>query len=380
MPLPEALEAQRNTPAMALNQLKERLAVLTNLLLPERASDLDIVSTLSAAEHCVFIASSNVTTTPIGEPATMNLSVQEALAASITSGAAALRSQCGLTPTECSLGGKFDSCIFQPNLPLRERAGLFSRYDAALNISRSRDPMIEAAQLLEARNHAIVFGGDSVSNMLVRHASCKLQSAGYDPNLIREIKIGQSPSSVTAALNRTMARMQAQGGGIVIFNSGLHFNAHHRYSLRRIVNAALPLLEKFALACPRCMAVLSTTSAQHFRTPTGAYDTGTLEAPFTGLYECAALQSERNSPGGKSPGVAQWRRSELVDAAGRAPHVLLLDFEVMTRHLWDAHIGDTSQTTSHKQQGAGVLDCTHFCPGPWLYEPFWWAIHEILRS
>lgn len=44
----------------------------------------------------------------------------------------------------------------------------------------------------------------------------------------------------------------------------------------------------------------------------------------------------------------------------------MVPLHALTRPHWDAHIGAGNYL--------GAPDCTHFCAGPFLWEPLWWAV------
>ena len=47
---------------------------------------------------------------------------------------------------------------------------------------------------------------------------------------------------------------------------------------------------------------------------------------------------------------------------------LLLPLHEMTATYWEAHVGIG--------RDGRQADCTHFCPSPFMWERFWWALRQ----
>ena len=66
----------------------------------------------------------------------------------------------------------------------------------------------------------------------------------------------------------------------------------------------------------------------------------------------------------------RWRATELIDAVHRngSGATLLLPLHELTATYWEAHVGIG--------RDGRQADCTHFCPSPFMWERFWWALRQ----
>ena len=51
---------------------------------------------------------------------------------------------------------------------------------------------------------------------------------------------------------------------------------------------------------------------------------------------------------------------------------MVLPVHRLTRPLWHAHLG-VSRTGK-------AVDCSHFCPAPFLFDPLWFAVRMIAEA
>ena len=139
-------------------------------------------------------------------------------------------------------------------------------------------------------------------------------------------------------------------------------------------------LSSFAASCKHCRAVLITTPMQHFASPDGAFNPSVInsthwEASGAGCRRIAnkSLPSESTN---------SWRSADILTEHPHHPRVLVVPWHLLTRDWWAAHPGSTKEawTGETKIDAAGklILDCSHFCYSPFLYEPLWWALSASL--
>ena len=62
----------------------------------------------------------------------------------------------------------------------------------------------------------------------------------------------------------------------------------------------------------------------------------------------------------------QWISLLIIVVFGGA--TLLLPLHEMTATYWEAHVGIG--------RDGRQADCTHFCPSPFMWERFWWALRQ----
>ena len=142
------------------------------------------------------------------------------------------------------------------------------------------------------------------------------------------------------------------------------------------------VLDAFARSCDGCRSVLFTSPVQHFATRTGGYPGGDcstyptygpcpkLPPPAADArppYPCRPLGMAATTDDA-SPN--RWRATELIDAVHRngSGATLLLPLHELTATYWEAHVGIG--------RDGRQADCTHFCPSPFMWERFWWALRQ----
>ena len=83
-----------------------------------------------------------------------------------------------------------------------------------------------------------------------------------------------------------------------------------------------------------------------------------------------------------SESTNSWRSADILTEHPRHRRVLVVPWHLLTRDWWAAHPGSTKEawTGETKIDAAGklILDCSHFCYSPFLYEPLWWALSASL--
>lgn len=261
----------------------------------------------------------------------------------------------------------------------------------------------------------IVFMGDSMSRQISQAAKCELGRAlGPGSSAAAAMMSRIVYSDITKSererdrLTREFVRVaeSAKGAGdaaLLVANLGLHYNNRElaraegtkemsRRELGRRPRAALQhlrhfhsargrgefdsrtrqllrLLDAFGRACPRCAGVYRTATPQHFATATGAY---VARERNPSAYPCKPL---RPASAAADDNPNRWRVADALaeaknlSASGR---VVVVPVHAYLGERWDAHFG-TART------GAAV-DCSHFCPSPFLWEPLWAALRMVAEG
>ena len=83
-----------------------------------------------------------------------------------------------------------------------------------------------------------------------------------------------------------------------------------------------------------------------------------------------------------SESANSWRSADILKEHLRHPRVLVVPWHLLTRDLWSAHPGASKQAWTGEvktdARGRSILDCSHLCYSPFLYEPLWWALRALL--
>jgi hypothetical protein len=262
---------------------------------------------------------------------------------------------------QCALGGFMDSCFHQPNLALFQRHGLLRRYTSgpvASSLRTSPSHLSSIVQALDKAKLQLTIYGDSVSEQMTSSALCDLLR--NDPSNEYQSVVVYQPLKIQIPMIKTRP-------GVVVANFGLRErkgkgpNGDAQY--RRKAAIILRELEAFG-AVPGNLAVFRLTTPQFFpHSPDGAYE---ITAPFEGLYRCV------NPP--NQTGL-DWRNKAIRDIVSELglKHVLIVPTTWM-RGLFDSMQGDRPQHVPGDRSDPQVSDCSHFCEGPYLWEPLWWAV------
>ena len=66
--------------------------------------------------------------------------------------------------------------------------------------------------------------------------------------------------------------------------------------------------------------------------------------------------------------------------AQRPAHVLVVPLHAISRGWTDAHTGLVHPWWTREATPVRMasVDCLHYCRGPWLWEPVWWAIEQAV--
>ena len=291
------------------------------------------------------------------------------------------------------------------------------------------------SHLLEAlrgmRRPLITFYGDSTLDGLAQAARCEAMRALLDTPLldvtsaihdvsilaavtarIRYVKMG--PRRFLAAdLDRVATEMEHKGG-LLVYSSGVHYNnaqdmsgpggviemrgTYSRGEHAQDLQVALTRLSKMGERCSSsgsgsgswCAAVYMTPPTQHFPSEYGHFDrvAGNLSRLPAHTYGCAPLRGQPNASAAGAFDLAAhspnaWRATDAIQMLRKlAPHVAVIPVHLVSRLWWAAHPGSSSLTwRSAPKKGAKILlDCTHLCYSPILYEPVWWALLRATRS
>lgn len=315
------------------------------------------------------------------------------------------------------------ACLHAPALPLHERRTLLSRFDSVPPPPRGYGShLVRAMRRLVSSRLKLDVLGDSLARQATAAALCGLQrslpspksaaravkhiehsvmgEAGWDQNVGGGG--GSGGGRIDAAMGPVVEAARRRGGGVIMVVMGAHFNEPQRAAWRRAVRRAVSNLEAYAASCNRCVGILALTPTQHFPGGGGggysaaafaSQSSGTERAwhlndtslPWRVPYPCRPLERATaassvassaahvlyavDQGGGSGASSNAWRPSDARDAVRelKARHVILVPLDRVTRGAWDSHFG------FGKFQGRG-MDCTHFCNGPFLWEPLWWAL------
>jgi hypothetical protein len=137
------------------------------------------------------------------------------------------------------------------------------------------------------------------------------------------------------------------------------------------VRAELLKLDAFGAVAGN-VALFRLTTPQFFMgRADGSYPDAT-EA-FDGRYACVNPPNQTDH---------DWRN----DAVRRAHlqlgcrHVLLVPTLPWMHAYWDSALGSRPNVIPGDPASPRVADCTHFCEGPFLWEPLWWALAVAAHS
>lgn len=255
---------------------------------------------------------------------------------------------------------------------------------------------------LQHASHSVLFYGDSLMWDLFQVARCEVLRSSNTSRQVKQLaylsvyaanrlKVSRSVNinQHQAVLNDTINRFSAHGGGTIIASIGMHFNNFHaartgfveafdvgvRPQLEGHLLKLVDVLESYAQRGHNHAAVLLTPTLQHFETWDGSFAPSIINATGYGCRQGPAEDTLRNTSSAN-----HWRSADMVRIAqARGPHVLIVPQHRISHHWWDQHPGGQglAKTTSRGLMAKSTLDCTHFCYGPFLYEPIWWALREL---
>ncbi|KAL1520917.1 hypothetical protein AB1Y20_022477 [Prymnesium parvum] len=295
-------------------------------------------------------------------------------------------------PPHCSIGD-WPSCAYQEGLPLHLRQPLL-RYAAFAPVGEPSH-LVVALRLLSARNHTLLVVGESTAAEVITHGHCELarHNASDLSSVMQlahphgQVRPEDGIESRLRALNASLEQVISAGGGMVLLSVGVHFNLLYREKYAAYLRQVLPALDRFARRCRKCISLVRTPNVQHFP-PTGAVGTSTFQmssAKFSSAYPCKALRTrDFNTKTGHSTAELLpecWRTADLtltIDELGLR-HLLVVDSGRTMEWRWKSHHGNAIRTTVNNRS-KGVVDCTHNCVSPFLYEPLWWAIRLVASS
>jgi hypothetical protein len=286
---------------------------------------------------------------------------------------------------QCGLG---TNCLPE-SLPAGSRPSLTRR------LALPGDGSLARALTRLAEGQLLTFMGDSTIINLYGAAQCELRRPrdgspppADAPRLLRKLlvaRIGYEPTAagldlLTARVGELAQNATRAHGGVILASVGHHFNPQHRAEFRRHASRLLELLERFGSACAACVAILATPPLTHFPTPTGSFrEWIKVRDNADTAYPCAPL---RDGGGGDDADTNGWRVSELqaIVRAQRPAHVLVVPLHAISRGWTDAHTGLVHPwwTRDVTPVRMASVDCLHYCRGPWLWEPVWWAIDQAV--
>ena len=136
-------------------------------------------------------------------------------------------------PQGCSVGER-PSCAWQDGLPLLARQPLLRHAKFASADGDSH--LVAMLTQLRMRNLSLLVVGDSTAGEVVTHAQCEVARRG-EQRLETSIRLAhphgeREPSdgldSRLRALNTSLERLTAEGGGVAMLSIGVHFNLPDR--------------------------------------------------------------------------------------------------------------------------------------------------------
>ena len=305
-----------------------------------------------------------------------------------------------LTPR--AVAAKTPRCTISPENYALHRHTMFSRFSriAAGTASSSH---LRSGPLMHGQS--MLFYGDSLIWDLFQAARCETMRSSdsarsvklleyisiYAPNRLK-LRKGKGVNLHALVLNATLNRFSSRGGGMVVASLGHHFNNFYappkgfveafdvgiRPQYHDQLQKLAGVLEEYVQRGPGHTAMLITPAVQHFATWDGAFAPSIRNATGYGCRQAPRAHELSNST---SPNF--WRSGDMLRIAReRAPHVLLVPQHVLSHYWWDQHPG-ASAFAKVSVKGAvakSTTDCTHFCYGPYIYEPIWWAIRQLSEA
>ena len=162
-------------------------------------------------------------------------------------------------------------------------------------------------------------------------------------------------------------------GGIVIASHGLHYNlpiqSHSVFrNYTHDLHELFDTMDEFRASCTRCSASFLTATFQHFPSIDGTFST----MPSTRHSENISSNPCRpfNSTMVDHHSANHWRVSMALEVSRLHPDVLVIPMHALSQWWLDAHVGAVTN----------VIDCTHFCFSPFLYEPIFLAVSIAAQS
>ena len=286
-------------------------------------------------------------------------------------------------------------CQSHPDLAYSQRASLWQRYNA---VAHNRSTKVPSHLSRMPRPVTILFAGDSVMSSIHEAARCELAGSGWKQFVsMRYVRI-EAGKGVEPELERELRDLERTAVRVVVVVSmGLHFgddtemrayftekqvSGDHRLKTREgfktKLRSVLGALRSF-VSVPLRNVLLVTSSFQHFPTADGAHHHSKATV-LRNFYGCARTPLWhvllKNS-------TTRWRVDDAVEAAQRMGF-LTMPMHLLSQHWWDAHPGTRPPRAATKQEPvlgsrnstSLVLDCTHHCYSPYMWEPLWWAIVE----
>lgn len=360
-------------------------------------------STLKASLHelewCRLCGASSIPCPLVCESTTFNASLAQLIGTSeLTKGGA----------SECWLG---------PN-PHREGYGSGCEVKMLLALRRQKVPSSNSPRplLTPTLQRPLVFLGDSIARST--HAAAQCQAARTSSGQVTGIAYRPMPSFNDRRYNRSahlkalervglldhtnkrfLLRAQSANATLVA-TLGIHYNdapvnaagraagvlegalQMDRERFAEDVDVLFEYLERFAASCAGCRSVFMTAPFQHFPTSDGSFSPDVLNVSLRD----AGLKSG----GGCKPfsgrlsnaSANHWRGDDVMARRKKYPHVTVIPLHILSRAWWDLKFGASGArpVPGRPQLASLILDCTHLCYSPFIYEPLWWALDAVASS
>ena len=147
----------------------------------------------------------------------------------------------------------------------------------------------------------------------------------------------------------------------------------------------LELLGDFAASCAGCHAIIVTAPSQHFPTIDGSFSPRVAQ-DGNRSWESVGAGCVRISTHGPINGsdANSWRGADVLERHSQTSNITIVPWHLLTRDWWDTHGGLSEINWRNHPVRAGdrklMLDCTHYCYTPFLYEPLWWSFDRVIQG
>ena len=263
----------------------------------------------------------------------------------------------------------------------------------------------------------LVFLGDSLAEHMFVAAQCQAARTGRIPGRVRFIPLqnfndrrfhhsrqGRAFERMRVVTMRgVLDKLSQLGGGTIAACVGMHYNnvainlmaqaagvkegvnQLSRTDFQDDIDVLFRLLGGFAASCAGCHAIIVTAPSQHFPTIDGSFSPRVVQDGNSSWESVGAGCARISTHGPINGSVANsWRGADVLERHSQTSNITIVPWHLLTRNWWDTH-GGLSETnwrnnpvkaSDHKL----MLDCTHYCYTPFLYEPLWWSFDRVIKG
>ena len=292
-------------------------------------------------------------------------------------------------------------CTISPeNLAMRRT--MLSRFD---RVAAGSPAQSHLRQGMLNHGSSILFYGDSLVWDLFQAARCEALRSDDSAQHVKQIEfidiyegyrrrlhLTGVKNTHAAVLGPKLSSFGNQSGGMIVASIGHHYNNFHapktghvegfdvgiRSQYQTQLKYLVDVLEEYGSRGHGHTAVLLTPALQHFETADGSFAPSVFNSTGYGCHAGPRASELRNTTSANF-----WRSDDLMRSArARAPHVLVVPQHEISWWWWDHHPGSDGRrkTISKGALSKSTTDCTHFCHGPFLYEPIWWALRQLTAA